>query len=118
MTNRSKQKGSSFETLITTYLKERWSDNIERLPLSGVKDRGDIANFRVGNGRYLVTWELKNRTQVALSQWIREAQEEAKNYGAVMGLTCHKRKGKGFAGDQYITMTVDDLLTLLHAAAS
>jgi hypothetical protein len=118
MTNRSKQKGTSFETLIRDYLKEQWSDDIERLPLSGEKDRGDIANFRVGANRRLVALELKNRTQVSLSQWVKEAQEEAINYGAVAGVVIHKRKGKGAAEDQFVTMTVREFLDIIHAAAS
>lgn len=118
MTNRSKAKGTNFETLVCTYLHEQWSDNIERLPLSGSSDKGDIANFRVGAGRHLVALELKCRTQVSLSQWVKEAQEEAINYGAVAGVVIHKRKGKGAAEDQFVTMTVRGFLDILHAAAS
>lgn len=119
MTNRSKQKGTSFESLIRDYLKEEWSDIIERMPLSGNEDRGDISNFRVGSkGQHLIACELKNRAQLSLAQWVKEAQEEAKNYGAVAGVTVFKRKGKGAAADQYVVVTLSDLLTILHAAAS
>jgi hypothetical protein len=118
LTNRSKQKGTAFESLIRDYLKQEWSDDIERLPLSGEKDRGDIANFRVGSGRRLVALELKNRSQLSLSQWVTEAQEEAKNYDAVAGVAIFKRKGKGQAGDQFVVATLSDFLTILHAAAS
>lgn len=116
--NRSKQKGTQYESLIRDYLKEHWNPDIERMPLSGGKDRGDIAGFRVGEGRHLIAWELKNRTQMSLSEWIREAQEEAENYGAVAGIVVHKRKGKGLAGDQYVTLTLDDFLNVVTAAGS
>lgn len=118
MTNRSKAKGTSFESLIRDYLKEEWADDIERLTLSGSKDRGDIANFRVGKGRHLLALELKNQSRMALSQWVGEAQQEAKNYNAVAGVTCFKRKGKAAAGEQFVVATLSDFLTILYAAAS
>lgn len=89
------------------------------MPLSGNEDKGDISNFRVGKDQqHLIALELKNRTQLSLSQWVKEAQEEAKNYGAVAGATIFKRKGKGAAADQFVVLTLSDFLTVLHAAAS
>ncbi|MBF4194587.1 hypothetical protein [Mycolicibacterium phlei] len=119
MTNRNKAKGTQFESLVRDYMKEEWSPLIERMPLSGNADRGDIANFRIGqNGQHLVALELKNRTNMSLSEWVREAQDEAKNYGAVAGAVIHKRKGKASAADQFVTTTLSDFLTILHAAAT
>lgn len=119
MTNSSKKRGTAFESLVRDFLKEKWDPTIERLPLSGSEDRGDIANFRVGSNRqHLVALELKCRAQLSLGQWVAEAQREAKNYGAVAGATVFKRKGKGAAQDQFVVMTLDDWLTVLHAAAS
>lgn len=112
--NRSKQKGTSFETLIKRYLQENWNPDIERLTLSGSKDRGDIGGFRVGGK--LIALELKNCAQISLSQWIAEAQEEAKNYGAIAGVTCFKRRGKSKAEDQYVCLTLADFLIILNAA--
>lgn len=118
MTNRSKAKGTDFESLIRDYLKVEWSDIIERMPLAGNDDRGDISNFRIGGSQHKVAIECKNVRSTSLAEWVKEAQEEAENYGAVAGIVCHKRKGKGQAGDQYVTLTLSDLLTILHAAAS
>lgn len=118
MVNRSKQKGTAQESLIRDYLKTVWNPDIERMPLSGGKDRGDIAGFRVGAGRHLIAFEIKNRTQVSLSEWIKEAQQEAENYGAVAGVACFKRKGKAAAGDQYVLATLSDFIAILRAAAS
>lgn len=112
--SRSKQKGTSFETLIKVYLQEHWHPDVERLTLSGSKDRGDIGGFRVGG--QLVALELKNCVSISLAEWIKEAQQEAQNYGAIAGVTCFKRKGKGQAGDQYVCMTLADFLTILKAA--
>lgn len=119
MTNRSKQKGTDFESLIRDYLKEAWSDIVERMPLSGTDDRGDISNFRVGgNSQHKIAIECKNVRSLSLAGWVKEAQDEAVNYGAVAGIVVHKRERKGQAGDQYLTMTLSDFLTILHAAAS
>lgn len=116
MVNRSKQKGTSFESLISAYLQEQWSPDIDRLPLSGALDRGDIGNFRVGER--LVAIECKNHNRMDLGTWVFEAQREANNYGALAGAVIHKRKGKGQAADQYITFTVRDFLDVLHAASA
>lgn len=116
MANRSKQRGTAFETLIKTYLQEQWSPDIDRLPLSGAFDRGDIGNFRVGG--HLVALELKNHSRLDLGTWIAEAQKEATHYGALAGAVIHKRRGKGQAGDQYVTLVLRDLLDVLHAASS
>lgn len=116
MANRNKARGTSFESLIATYLNEEWDRNIERLPLSGSSDRGDISNFRVG-GR-LVALECKAAKRTELSAWITEAEVEASNYGAVAGAVIHKRVRKGKAEDQFITFTVGSFLDVLHAAAS
>jgi hypothetical protein len=112
--NRSKQKGSSFESLIASYLNEEWDPNIERLPLQGSLDRGDISNFRVG--QHLVAIEAKNCARLDLAGWITEAEVEAKNYKALAGIVVHKRKAKGRAADQYVTLTLRSLLDILHAA--
>lgn len=118
LTNRSKQKGTAFESLIEGYLQEAWDPNIVRQPLSGSQDKGDIANFRIGSGKQLVALELKNCAAMSLAQWVKEAQEEAINYGAVAGVTVFKRKGKGAAGEQYLVATLSDFLTILKTAAS
>lgn len=119
MVNRSKQRGTAFESLLRDYLKEQWSPIIERMPLSGNLDKGDLSNFRIGSKQqHLICCELKARSQLALNSWVEEANAEAKNYGAVAGICVHKRKGKGQPGDQYVTLTVDAFLAILHAAAS
>lgn len=95
-----------------------WHPDIERLTLSGTHDRGDIGGFRFGPRQHRLAWELKNRSQLALPQWVREAQTEAKNYDAVAGAVCFKRKGKASAAEQFVLFTLEDFLTVLRAAAT
>jgi hypothetical protein len=112
--NRSKARGTSFESLIRDYLQHEWSPDIDRLPLSGRTDRGDIGNFRVG-GR-LVAVECKRHSRMDLGTWVFEAQREAEAYGAFVGVVVHKRRGKGRAGDQYVTLTLEDFVAVLAVA--
>lgn len=112
--SRSKQKGTSFETLIVRHLAEALNDDrIERRALTGGLDRGDIAGVRFAGHKLAL--ECKNTTRLNLPAWITEAHQEAINDGALAGLIIHKRHGKGQAGDQWVTCTVDDLITLILA---
>jgi hypothetical protein len=111
MTNRSKAKGTSFETLIADYLRDNWDDRVGRRPLSGAADKGDIANFRVAGNRLVV--ECKNEAKVNLAGWLTEAQQEAVNDEALVGMVVAKRRGKGTPEDQYVILSLGDLLKLL-----
>jgi len=50
-----------------------------------------------------------------LAGWVTEAQTEAANDGALLGIVVHKRRGKGQAGDQYVTLVLSDLVKLLKS---
>ena len=111
----SKAKGTTFETLMTTFLAwELKDDRIERRALNGGKDRGDIAGVRVGP--YRLTVECKNVRTMALSAWVREVEVESINDGALAGVVIHKRTRYGKAADQYVTMTARDLVAILKVA--
>ena len=112
--NRSKQKGTAMETLVTNYLRQEWDAHIHRRALTGSADQGDIGGFELGpNGKELAI-EVKNCAKLALAEWVGEAQAEAINAGAVAGIVVHKRKGKGQPEDQYVTMTLGDFVTILR----
>ncbi|QZE10515.1 holliday junction resolvase [Mycobacterium phage ScoobyDoobyDoo] len=120
MVNRNGKKGSSFERLIADHFKECWPDRaaefIDRQVKMGSRDVGDLCNVRLGSHKLAV--EIKTVRSMDLSGWLREAQEEAENLGAVAGVVVHKRIRHGKPGEQYITMTVDDLINIIHAARS
>lgn len=113
--SRQKQKGTSFETLIVRYLRDRLGDGrIDRMPLTGAKDRGDIAGIRTVLGEKVVL-ECKNHNRHDLSGWMQEAHVEMGNADATVGAVVFKRRGKGQARDQFVLMTVEDLAVLLGA---
>lgn len=114
MSNPNGRRGATFERVIADYLQVFWDDRIDRRVKTGASDKGDIANFRVGSHRIVV--ECKNERRIDLSGWVTEAQKEAVNDGALMGVAVAKRKGKGRPEDQFVVTTLGDFLLLLDAA--
>jgi hypothetical protein len=112
--NKSKQKGTAFETLIVKHLQTFWDARIERRTLSGAKDRGDIAGFRpLGAGATYGEFvlECKNQNRLSLGEWVGEMETERANALALAGFVIHKRRGYGAPGAQYVTGTLTDLLS-------
>lgn len=108
----AKRKGSTFEKSIADYLAiQLQDDRIERRVTNGNKDRGDIAGIRLNGHRIVI--ECKNHNRLNLAGWVDEAQIEAGNDDAILGAVIHKRRGTAQPGEQYATITVDDLITLL-----
>ena len=91
MTNRSKQKGTRFETEIAAYL------GVERRTLGGSKDRGDLA--------ISPNWvaECKNERQIDLAGYMAEVETERLNAKARYGAAIVKRRNKGPA-EAYVVM--------------
>ena len=109
--SRNKQKGTAMERLVADGFAAALEDyRIDRAPLRGAADRGDIANLVSPFGRVAV--EVKNTKRLELAEWVKEAEVERGNLDAVAGVVIHKRRGKGRFEDQYVTMTVRDLLAL------
>lgn len=107
----ARSAGTSFETSIAGCLARWVDDRIERRARNGSKDRGDISGLRHGGHRVVV--ECKNVRRFDLSGWLAEAELERGNDDALVGLVIHKRIGKGQPLDQYVTLTVRDLVALL-----
>lgn len=102
--------GSRFERSIADYLAEHVDDRIDRRVKTGAKDRGDIGGWRFA-GRRIVA-ECKDVARLSLGTWINEAETERGNDGALVGLVIHKRRGTADPGDQYVTLTLRDLVAL------
>lgn len=110
----AKAAGTRFETSIATHLAaELDDDRIERRAKTGAKDRGDIGGIRLPNGGRVVA-ECKNVARTNLAGWITEAETERGNDDAAVGLVIHKRTGTQNPDEQYVTMTVANLITLLR----
>lgn len=106
-----RRKGTSFERLTADGLAAALEDNrIDRAPLRGSADRGDISGLVSPFGKVAV--ECKAVARLDLAGWVGEAETERGNLDAIAGVVIHKRKGKGQFVDQYVTMTVADFLAL------
>jgi hypothetical protein len=60
-----------------------------------------------------VILEIKVCTRLALPEWTREAQLEAGNDDALVGLVVHKRHGVGDPLQRWVSMTLADLVAIL-----
>jgi hypothetical protein len=108
------RKGQTFERLTANHLRVRLGDTrIDIRPKNGTNDRGDIGGVRTIRGADVVV-EVKNRARMELAEWVDEAEVERGNADAGGAVVVHKRKGKGAAGDQYVTMTLDTFTWLLE----
>ena len=108
----ARKAGTSFERLVADYLRDVVDDRIDRRAKTGSKDRGDIGGVRIWTQR--VVLECKDVSKIALSQWAAEAEVERGNDDALAGVVVHKRRGKGRAADQWVTMTLGDFASLLN----
>jgi hypothetical protein len=108
----ARKAGTSFERLVADYLAEHVDDRIDRRPKMGSKDRGDIAGVRTFKGKRMVL-ECKDVAKISLGTWYGEADTERGNDDADVAAVVHKRVRKGQAADQWVTMTLADLVVLL-----
>lgn len=106
----SKDKGRRWETAIVTFLRDNGVPHAERRIAGDTKDRGDIA------GLPGVVIEAKNAARLELASWVDEAEVERGHDRADVAVVWHHRKGRGSAGEGYVTMTGATLVALLRAA--
>ena len=102
-----------FETLVTRYLRATLDDDrIERRRMSGANDRGDISGLRHMGQRIVV--ECKDYGgQLKPGPWVEEAEVERLNDSAGVGIVVAKRRGTTAPGEQFVLMTLADLVALL-----
>jgi hypothetical protein len=112
--NRSaRAAGSAFESQITGALAKHLphGEFIERRVTNGAKDRGDIGGVRTRSGERVVV-ECKNHSRMEIGRWVTEAHFEALNDNAIGGIVVHKRRGTVDPLEQYVTMTLGDLIRI------
>jgi hypothetical protein len=108
----AKKAGTAFESLVAAYLAATVDDRIERRARTGAKDRGDISGLRGLFGKRIVV-ECKDVARADLPGWVREAALEAGNDDAIAGVVVAKRRGTTDPADQWVHMTLADLVALL-----
>ena len=109
----AKQAGARFERSIADHLRDNLDDRIDRRVKTGANDCGDIGGIRTRGGDRVVL-ELKDYGgKQQPTAWLREAQIEAGNDDAAIGVVVSKLRGVAAPGRQLVSMTVDDLIYLL-----
>jgi hypothetical protein len=108
----AKAAGSRFERDVADFLATTIDDRIDRRVKTGAADKGDIGGLRFKGHRIVL--ECKNHSRLDLAGWIAEAQLEADNDGAEIGVVVHKRHNVGAAGRQWVTMTLADFAWLIR----
>jgi Holliday junction resolvase len=106
-----RQKGSSFERMVADFFKAHGFPFADRRVKQGSKDRGDIGGVHA-HGQSVV-FEAKNTARISLGTWAAEAEQERLNDEALAGVIVHKRHGKGKPGDQWVTLTLTDLVAIM-----
>ena len=109
----AKAAGARFERQIADFLRDNLDDRIDRKVKTGAKDCGDIANVRDSHNRRIVIEAKDYGGKLNLPQWTKEAHQETENDGAHVGLVIAKRRGTTNPADQWVVMTVNDLIQLL-----
>jgi hypothetical protein len=114
MVNKSKQKGTSTETLVVNYLREQGWPFCERRALSGNLDKGDIA------GMPGIAVEVKYGNTLKIGPWLTETGIERLNAGADHGILVVKPFGVGEknVGSFYAVMVAHDFEALVTKAAA
>ena len=108
----AKAAGARFERVIADHLAAVLDDRIDRRVKTGRNDCGDIGGIRVHNQR--VVAELKDYGgQLKVSEWLKEAEVERQNDGALAGIVVAKRRGVTDPDEQIVLMTVRDLVALI-----
>ena len=105
--------GQRFETLVTRYLRATLDDDrIERRRQGGNQDRGDISGLRHMGQRIVI--ECKDYGgRLMPGPWIEETERERLNDDAGVGIVVAKRRGTTAPGEQFVLMTLADLVALL-----
>jgi hypothetical protein len=101
------------ERVVADYLKVALAnDYIDRKVKTGSKDTGDIGGVRTLEG-YRVVVEVKDCSTLSIPAWLREAEVEAINDGALCGVVISKRRGISDPSQQLVCMTVGHFAALL-----
>lgn len=110
----AKQAGAAFERLVADYLRDHLDDRIDRKVRTGARDTGDIANVRDSHNRRIVVETKDYGGRLQPGPWITEAHTERDNDGAAVGAVVAKRRGTTNPAEQYVLMTLGDLVTILR----
>lgn len=117
--SKQRVKGTKFETAVAEYLTMATGQEIDRNPLHGKNDRGDLRGLKI-NGEP-ITLECKNTKKLELSEFLKEAEKEAANNLSDYGVVVWKRPKIGIdnpikTADHAVIMTLSTFSQLINHA--
>ena len=108
--SRERAKGTAWETALVKWLRANGFPHAERRALHGAHDQGDVTGIPG------LVVEAKHAARVELAAWVDEANDEADNAGAALGVAWFKRRGKASPGDAFVVMDGATFAHLLRLA--
>lgn len=106
----SRAKGTKWESKVVDFLQTSGWPHAERRALNGARDKGDVT------GLPGIVIECKDENRHSIGSWVNEANIEATNANAELGVVWAHRKGKASAADGYVIMDGESFARLLKAA--
>lgn len=107
----ARDAGSRLERETAEYLTEHTGMTVVRRVRTG-KDKGDIHGLTYAGQSIVI--ECKDVARLNLAGWMTEALTERANDHALAGIVVHKRARKGRPEDQWVTMTLGELVAILR----
>lgn len=104
--NKSKAKGTAWESAVVEYLRAHGQPYAERRALAGTADKGDIA------GVPGVMVECKAEREITLAAYAEEVRVQTANAGASIGVAVVKRRNRGPA-DSYVVMSLAQFAAMI-----
>ena len=105
------RKGYVAEAAVVAALAELGNVYRPRTTSHQATDTGDVAGLPM-------VFSVKNHLRMDLAAWVDEMIAMVGRSPHATGVVVHKRRGKGKAGDWYVTTSLDLLLPLLRAYIS
>lgn len=103
--------GRAMERGTANYLGATVDDRIDRQVKTGAKDVGDVGGLRFHGKKIAI--ECKEVMTPALPAWLREAETERENLGALAGVVVHRLRGNAAMEDQIVSMRLRDFASLM-----
>ena len=114
----AKAAGASFERSLADFFAWRLKDDrIDRRVKTGARDKGDIGGVRTPWGSRIVIEAKDYGGRILAAQWVAEAQTEAVNDGADIGVVIAKRKGVTDPAKQWVLMDAETFARLIEGAS-
>ncbi len=111
MVNKSKAKGTEWESRCVSFLAENGWPHAERRALAGSLDKGDVAGVQSPRHGPVVI-ECKAEKSITLAEYLKEVRAEIKNAGADIGFAWVKAPRKSIQ-DSYCVVPVEVMVELL-----